>query len=360
VKWLNDESNRLSHNKQSKEKDRIKRGKKDIIVTGGNIANVRGESGDINIDMFIKNITSEPESIFVSNPKSEKSDVGRPQKTVNTGLPAMTGIVYDLNGKHFYSITTCPSAGNCLIGCYARKAFYGMDDSKTMLLTQRLNLLLNNPKRYEEMIYSELVPLAQEMDDASIGMKDKHTLYIRWNDAGDFFGDKYFNIAVNVTKTLLKKKYNVKSYAYTKSSEYVIELDKNKKFVVNFSSDAASSDVEKINNYNTDDNVKISETVPKDVFRKYFQLKGPHYKKNYNELPRFINNDAPNNLKEDILKLYGDKFNITRENLMYTYELPRFDNKRNYRKYNVIVLPTGDSDIGAQREDVKISFLLEH
>ena len=43
---------------------------------------------------------------------------------------------------------------------------------------------------------------------------------------------------------------------------------------------------------------------------------------------------------------------------MYTFELPSKQEEKN--KYNVIVLPTGDSDVGAQRRDVKMSYLLAH
>ena len=361
VKWLNDELERLKHNQNIKrEKDRISRGTRDMIVTQGNINDVRNESGDINIDTFITNITKEPETIFDSNPKAEKSDVGRPQLTVNTGLPAIVGIVYDLDKKQFYSITTCPSAGKCQIGCYARKAFYGMDDSKTMKLTQRLNLLLNNPKRYEEMIFSELEPLAIEMRESSVGMPENYTLVIRWNDAGDFFGERYFKIAVDVTKTLLGKGYNVKSYAYSKRSQYVIELDNDKNFVINFSTDAAQDDIKAIKGYSGSETVKQSHRVPKDIFKGFFMKKGPHYVKNHLGLAKFVDDKAPEQLKDKIFNEYGGEFGFSRDSLKYNYELPKNPQEGEHRKYNVIVLPTGDSDIAAQRDDVRMSFLLEH
>jgi hypothetical protein len=48
---------RLNFNKQAKDKDRKRRGVKDVIVTRGTIEDVIDETGNVNIDQFIKNIT---------------------------------------------------------------------------------------------------------------------------------------------------------------------------------------------------------------------------------------------------------------------------------------------------------------
>ena len=361
VRWLNDELDRLNFNRDAPQKDTIKRGNKDIIMSRKGIESIMDDDRNINLNMFIRNLTMEPDSIFDHNPKMEKSDEGRPQLTVNTGLPAIVGIVYDMEHEKFYSVPTCPSAGECQIGCYARKAFYGMDDSKIMKLTRRLNLLLNDPEKYKQMIFNELEPIAKNLKTSSIGMKDKIQLVIRWNDAGDFFGQKYFNIARDVTRELLKRGYNVKSYAYTKRSEYVIELDKDKNFVINFSTDAHSKDIQKMKEYDPERNkAKYSHKVgvASNLFKDIFEKKGPHYVKGYGDKPIFTSEEAPEILKDRIYEKYKDEFKFTRDSLAYTFELPVKIGKPN--KYNVIVLPTGDSDIGAQREDVGISFLLEH
>lgn len=359
VRFLNDELERLNLNKQAKSKDVKRRGVKDIIVTRGNIESVKDEkTGDINIDQFIENITLDPDTIFDHNPKMEKSDVGRPQLTMNTGIPAIVGIVYSKKEKEFYSIPTCPGAGECQLGCYARKAFYGMDDSKTMKLTRRLNLLLNDPDAYEERIMQELEPIAADLKRESIGMPEPMTLVLRWNDAGDFFGDRYFKIAVDVTKALLDKGYRVKSYAYSKSSKYVIELDKNKNFVVNFSTGARPSEVKKVKDYDREGNVKLSETVPKEIFDGIFEKKGSGYAKGRSGLALWKNENSPEELKDIIYNNYGSKLGFSKDSLRYTYELPQKESDN--RIFNVIVLPAGDSDIGAQREDVRISFLLYH
>jgi len=374
VKWLNEELERLRFNrgdagKKRKEGDKIKSKPTDIIMTQKNIEGLIDSTGDINIDMFIKNLGKEPTTVFDANKKMEKSDIGRPQVTVNTGLPALVGIVYDIDNEKFYSVTTCPGAGTCILGCYAREAFYRMSDSKVMKLTRRLNLLLNNPQRYEEKIYDELT--------GKIGKIPKdYQLVIRWNDAGDFFSDRYFQVARNITKKLLDADYDVKSYAYTKRAEYVMQLDADDRFVVNFSTDAAKIEREKFAAWSGSASAKQSHRVPAykkekvpykykkgtktittALWKKFFITKGPHFVKDANGKPTFAEG-GKEGLKDYIVQNFGEEYNVDRNSLRYTWELPFKD--EGGRKYNVIVLTAGDSDIAAQREDVRMSFLLEH
>ena len=56
-------------------------------------------------------MTIEPDTIFDNNPKMEKTDIGKPQLTLNTGLPAIVGVVYDKENSKFHLVTTCPGAG---------------------------------------------------------------------------------------------------------------------------------------------------------------------------------------------------------------------------------------------------------
>ena len=62
--------------------------------------------------------------------------------------------------------------------------------------------------------------------------------------------------------------------------------------------------------------------------------------------------------KETLKNRVSIKYNIPYESIVYTDELPTTQGEA--FKYNVIVLPTGDSDIAAQRKDVKGSYLLQH
>lgn len=367
IEWLNDELNRVVTNKSAKKKDKTmkkqaKAGTKDVadaIFTQKNIRYVQDDDIDKYIAKLAKFISVEPKTIIDSNPKIVKSDIGGNQVTVNTGLPAIVGIIYDKEDGNFKAISSCPGAGGCVIGCYARKAFYSFDEDKTIKLARRLNLLWNDPQRYTEIILEELRPTAEMVKKSSIGYKDKMKLVIRWNDAGDFFSKRYVQVAVDVTKTLIEEGYNVMSYAYTKSGAYAIELNDNDDFVITFSTDAHSREVNKVDAYDTEKQLKRATRVPKNLWKDFFIPKGSSWVKTIKGLPQFKNEESFDGLKDAIFNEYGLKDNITRDSLVYNFELPNPPDKEK-NKYNTIVLQTGDSDVGAQRKDVKMSYLLAH
>jgi hypothetical protein len=87
-------------------------------------------SATLDVEKFKGLISELPKQIFDKNPKMEKTDKGRSQLTVNTGLPAIKGIIFDEEDGEFKHINTCPGAGNCQLVCYARGGFYGMNDGK--------------------------------------------------------------------------------------------------------------------------------------------------------------------------------------------------------------------------------------
>jgi hypothetical protein len=62
--------------------------------------------------------------------------------------------------------------------------------------------------------------------------------------------------------------------------------------------------------------------------------------------------------RETLKQLMAKEYNIPLDRLKYQNELP--DKEDEKFKYDVIVLPKGDSDIGAQRKDVHKTFLLIH
>lgn len=331
-----------------KSSDRDKRGVKDPIYTRGNIE--KSMDGDkLDVEKFKKLITTTPNTIFDQNPKMVRTDAGMQQLTVNTGLPAIVGIIYDKKGGEFYKINTCPGAGECQLVCYARKGFYGMNDGKSLKLIQRLNLLMNDPEEYYNMIMDELEPTAVKLKRQGRRAQENIQLVIRWNDAGDFFSDTYYKIAQRVTADLLADGFNVKSYAYTKQGKYMdLATDD---FIMNFSRGAKPSEMKKVDI----DNVKQSVIVPKALFKGIFQLDRAHYVKDEQTgLPKFMSDTSSDELKNRIAKEY----NIGTENLYYLNELPPQEGEP--LQYNAIVLPSGDGDVSAQRRDVKITFLLIH
>ena len=145
---LADDMNREIERLKVSSKDRDSRGKKAVIYHTKQVKQVLTKDGELDVDKFKTLITELPKTIFDKNPKMEKSDKGKAQFTVNTGLPAINGIVYDESDGQFKHINTCPGAGACQLVCYARKGFYGMNDGKILKLIRRLNLLWNNPEEY--------------------------------------------------------------------------------------------------------------------------------------------------------------------------------------------------------------------
>ncbi len=341
VKMLNDQLSRLD--KPSKDREKIDANTP--IISRGNLPLA---DGDIDVEQFIKEITARPKQIFDRNPKMEKSDTGGFQYTVNTGIPALRGIIYDIDNQKFFTINTCPGAGTCAVSCYARKGFYIMNDGKNLKYIQRLNLLLNDPEEYENIIMDELDPLAYKIKRDSRKEGKDIKLVIRWNDAGDFFAKKYYDIAISVTNQLVKAGYNIESYAYTKMGDIANIADPN--FVMNFSDDANKKETAKVDT----GAAKISKIVPKELFKDIFLKDGPSYVKDEKGKAMF-KDDAS---KERLKNLISVKYNVPYETLAFNDELPP-EQSSDYL-YNVIVLPTGDSDIAAQRRDVRISFLLQH
>ena len=175
--------------------------------------------------------------------------------------------------------------------------------------------------------------------------------------------------------------YNVRSYAYTKQAKFV--LLGSDKFVMNFSMGSKPSELEKLDlskvkysdvvaKIDIVDNPKFKDlfvmddkkkkkdgdvSVFKDLFSKGVNPetgKAKKWDKNPDTgLPNFIPGGAEK-LKQRISTIYD----VPIERLKYQFELP--DNEDEKFKYDVIVLPTGDSDIGAQRLDVHKTFLLIH
>jgi hypothetical protein len=354
---MNDELSRIN----TAAKDRERRGTKDVIYHKKQIQAVLTKQGGLNVEKFKNLITANPSSIFDKNPKMEKSDKGKSQFTVNTGLPAINGIVYDEDEGVFKHINTCPGAGSCQLVCYARKGFYGMNDGKILKLMRRLNLLWNNPEEYYNMIMDELEPIAVKLKRQGRREGQVDQLVIRWNDAGDFFSEKYFEIAKRVTSDLLSSGFDVKSYAYTKQAKFVNLADD--KFIMNFSKGSAPKELRQVDLEKTkySDIVQRIDTEGNKMFSDLFAKgidpeTGKDKKYDINPttgLPNFVEGGA-----EELKRRISKQYNVPLERLKYQFELPAEEDEK--FKYDVIVLPTGDSDIGAQRMDVHKTFLLIH
>jgi len=189
------------------------------------------EKGEIDVDAFIQNITKIPTQIYSQNAKMGKSGDDK-SITFNVGIPALRGIVYDIEHKEFYVVNTCPGAGACAAVYYARRGRFVLLPNIFGKQTRILNLLLNDPDLFRKLLKHEIEPL--------IWKNKGKKVFFRWNDAGDFFSKKYFEIATRITKELLENGYDFESYAHTKMGEIYNLNDPN--ITLNFSVDAAEKE----------------------------------------------------------------------------------------------------------------------
>lgn len=372
---LNKQLKRYEDNEDLKPSKRSPFKKGDLLpqLSKGNLLKVKVDKSLLDVEEFAKLITTPPKTIFDEGEKSiHSNELDEKSHTVNTGLSALRSIVYSETDKKFYSINTCPGAGECVANCFALGGFYISVDGKNMKLIQRVNYLMNHPEEYQRRAFEELLSVASTV------VPNNKVLNIRWNDAGDFFTDVYLKIAINVTKKLKSmaipdhelsndfknvhdyktkatKNYGDKihSYAYTKMHKRY-ELGEKHGMTMNFSIGAKQSEVEKFGDKIR--NTKLSIIVPREAFSGVFERPKrdlpPTFKPNVNQ------NDLKNMVWNWIQNNNIDKkYNISKSSLVFTKDLVVKRGKP--REYNVITLQK-DSDIAAQRKDVKITFLLEH
>lgn len=302
------------------------------------------EEGEIDVNAFIKKITTMPNGILSINSKMEKSKTDN-TLSVNIGIPALRGLVYDIDNKEFYFVNTCPGAGECALICYARKGSYVMFPDVFVKQTRILNLLLNFPERFEKLLKHELEIIALKNPDKEI--------QFRWNDAGDFFTKKYYQIAKKLTKELKSDGYNIKSYAYTKMGD-IVNMDDDD-IMINFSTDANRKETSKVKDI---ENKKKEITIPKELFSDLFLKtsdKNPKFSVGGDGKMIYKDKNSVNILKKRI----ADKYNVNMDTIL-TYDELLAKPIGMPLQYNVMVAPKGEGDIGAQRRDVKYSFLMFH
>jgi hypothetical protein len=313
---------RANADKKTKDREKFNSGKPFVHAKSKFF---KKEDTEVDIEHFIQKMTAKPNNIINTNDKMLKS--GGPHEYVyKTGIPAFRGIAYDISKGEFYFINTCPGAGDCVLICYALKGRYIQYPASYDSMTRRLNYLLNYPDKYQEQMYKELRKKCEE-HKAFSGYKSK--VVLRWNDSGDFFAEKYTNIAETVMEQLRKEGYNIESYAYTKVADVA---NNNRAGNSTFSSGAnkkQTSQVDKSNN-------KRSVIIPKPLFKGLDLMKV----------------DDEIELKNRVAK----QFKL--DNVI-TYDELRSTPKGDEPKWNVIVTPN-DGDDAAFRPDVLTIMLTQH
>jgi len=95
--------------------------------------------------------------------------------------------------------------------------------------------------------------------------------------------------------------------------------------------------------------------VPKEIFGDLLKRDGRHYAKDANGKLMFNNPLALDTLKQRL----ADKYGVDKSTVI-TYDKMLSIPEGQEPKWNVIVMPSGDGDVSAQRQDVRITFLLVH
>lgn len=314
-----------------------KRTKSDLLIH--NKAIPFDEQGEIDVASFIKNITQIPPEIISSNGKMEKTSAGD-RVTYNIGVPALRGLVYDIDNTTFYVVNTCPGAGTCVPVCYARKGNYVTLTNVFVKQTRVLNLLLNDSDLFQKLLLNELERVCLENRGKSV--------FFRWDDAGDFFTKRYFEIALNITKKLKAMGYNFESYAYTKMGDIFNTNDPD--FLMSFSTDASAIERGKVDLEKS----KTGSIVPKILFGDLFSRKGPHFDVDANGNLMPLNTNSIDTLKQRL----SDKYKVPIDTILTYNEMLNIPEGGD-KKWSVIVT-TKDGDISAQRKDVLKTLLLVH
>lgn len=305
-----------------------------------------GDKGEIDVVEFARILSMPPKTIFDKGEKSKHS-VDTTTMTINTGIPALRGLVWDKENNEFRVINTCPGAGKCAIDCYALQGFYIFNDGKNLKLAQRLQMIFQDPESYYIQGMREAELYAFEAN------RDNKVLEIRWNDAGDFFSERYLKLATRITKDLLEKKYKIKSYFYTKVGD-MVDLGQKLGFTVTWSQGGIQEP--------TKTPKKQSIIVPVNLIRNFVdKFKGRGYKKD--DTGKTAVKDIEG-MRNAIVSTYSkdtsipNSKSITIHNTKFTNELPTKEGKPG--EFNAIILPGGDTDAPAQRKDVQFIFLIKH
>lgn len=287
---------------------------------------------EIDLEYLRKLITQRPKEILSQNEKIEKSG-GKQYVFYKVTLPAYKGLWYDEKNKEFKIVTTCPSAGMCKQICYARKGAYVQFKVSFTSSARILNFLLNDWQGFKTQ-------LTREIEQAyGKHSKENVTTVIRWHDSGDFFNEKYLQIALDIAKATP----NVLHYAYTKQVNMVKNINKPKNFVFNYSLGGTQD-----TNISSKD--KKSIIVPRNIFWDLF----PQGNANWKDIRAPITPEMLQTLRERLSKAYN-----IRPDSIITYKQMISTPDNNKPKWNVIVKP-GDGDDAAVRRDVISTLLFVH
>ena len=314
------------------------------------------EKNPYDLDKLAKDITVRPTKLLKQNEKMQHSD-GTTSIFYNVGIPALTGLGYDEEKQEFAIVNTCPGAGECKTFCYALKGGYVQWRASSLSQTRILNYLWNDPDGFMEQLSTEIDRESRKAD----AKQGKHKVTIRWHDAGDFFSDKYLEMAYKLAAT----HPTVDFYAYTKIADVAGSVqNRPPNFKINFSMGARKGEEKRVDFGIT----KHSSVVPKDLFNDLIQKDGNKLIKDSEGRIQWNSPEDWETFKERLANKYSinPKTILSYSEMMQTPLGSRSkgdnaDGARGFKNdlWNIVVAP-GDGDDSANRADVLGTYLLMH
>tara|TARA_R110000765_G_scaffold404072_1_gene500229 strand:- start:294 stop:2090 length:1797 start_codon:yes stop_codon:yes gene_type:complete len=314
------------------------------------------EKNPYDLDKLAKDITVRPTKLLKQNEKMQHSD-GTTSIFYNVGIPALTGLGYDEEKQEFAIVNTCPGAGECKTFCYALKGGYVQWRASSLSQTRILNYLWNDPDGFMEQLSTEIDRESRKAD----AKQGKHKVTIRWHDAGDFFSDKYLEMAYKLAAT----HPTVDFYAYTKIADVAGSVqNRPPNFKINFSMGARKGEEKRVDFGIT----KHSSVVPKDLFNDLIQKDGNKLIKDAEGRIQWNSPEDWETFKERL----ANKYSINPKTILSYSEMMKTplgsrskgdnaDGARGFKNdlWNIVVAP-GDGDDSANRADVLGTYLLMH
>lgn len=151
--------------------------------------------------------------LLTQNAKMKRSG-GAKYSLYNFGIPAFRSEAGE---------STCPNAGACAVGCYARQGAYVWPAVKAAY--EARYQATKNAAQFYLLMVDEIKRVSKTAD------RDGKQLVIRVHDAGDFYSKDYFNAWIGIVQSFPK----VTFYAYTKQVEMLRDEVLPKNFKLNFS-----------------------------------------------------------------------------------------------------------------------------
>jgi len=309
-----------------------------------NIKIVDGTNNEYDLAALKAAITKRPSTILRQNEKMQHSD-GHMTQFFNVGLPALKGLAVNEKTGEFVVVDTCPGSGSCKTFCYAMRGNYVMFKDTSMLQTQTLNFLLNDPKGFETRLKAEIAKEIKNKEKRGI------EVVIRWHDAGDFFSPQYMKLAFNVAQAFPNNDF----YAYTKMAA-VANATKPANFIINFSEGATPRENKQVQLTQ----IKHSVVVPQPFFWDLIATKGGHTVKNEETgQVQFKDKASWNEFKDRLVA----KYHINKDTILSFneyMEMKKRDKLGDQQlRWNVVV-PPGGGDNSANDPLVLGSYLMWH